>query len=75
MISVSVKGALCITEIQSVSVIIVNSGSNLDIEIPFYSDPAPSVNWIIGLPGSDEKKISCRLGQDMEGLMQKKSED
>ena len=62
MISVSVKGAPYIPEFKSVNEIIVKSGYNVDIEIPFCSDPTPSVNWIIGLPGSDVNKISLSSG-------------
>ena len=62
LISVSVRGAPYIPEFKSASEIIVKSGNNVDVEIPFCSDPTPSVSWIIGLPGSNENKISLSSG-------------
>jgi hypothetical protein len=62
LISVNVKGAPYIPEFKSTSEIIVKSGNNVDVEIPFCSDQTPSVSWIIHLPGSDENKISLSSG-------------
>lgn len=62
LIKVSVKGAPRILEFKSVNEIIVKSGDNVDIKIPFCSNPTPSIDWIIGLPGSDEKMISLTSG-------------
>ena len=42
--------------------IIVRSGDNVDITIPFCSNPAPSIDWVMFLPGSSENMISLSSG-------------
>ena len=62
LVHVSVKGAPQIQEHKSVNEIIVRSGDNVDIKIPFCSNPSPSIDWIMFLPGSSENMISLTSG-------------
>ena len=61
-ISVQVKGAPHIQEFKAVNEFIVKAGDNVDIKIPFCSNPAPYIDWIIGLPSHDENMISLTSG-------------
>jgi len=61
-ISISVKGPPHIQEFKVADEVIVKAGDNVDISIPFCSNPPPSLNWIVGLPGLDENMISLSSG-------------
>ena len=78
LIHVSVKGPPHIQEHTSVNEIIVRSGDNVDIKIPFCSNPSPSVDWIMFLPGSSENMISLisgtRYGRFTAEIERKESE-
>ena len=62
LIRVSVKGSPQILEFKSVNEIVVKSGDNVDIKVPFCSNPPPSIDWIIGLAGQAKNMISLTGG-------------
>ena len=59
LIKISVKGSPQILEFKSVNEIVVKSGDNVDIKVPFCSNPSPSIDWIIV---SGENMISLTEG-------------
>ena len=66
LIRVSVKGSPQIIEFKSVNEIVVKSDDNVDIKVPFYSNPPPSIDWIIGLAGQAKNVISGRFTAAIE---------
>ena len=62
LIKIIVKGSPQILEFKSVNEIVVKSGDNVNIKVPFCSNPPPSIAWIIGLAGQAKNMISLAGG-------------
>ena len=61
-VSVKVHGPPKISDVNSIDSLVVMSGATVIVDIPFCSDPFPSVNWLIGLPSSLESRLRLSSG-------------